>query len=73
MDNHNDFLKQFNEIEHIKFQMNLMFSDFGMGYFFSDELNDFIPENEFNNQFYLCHLIKVNGLFMDFLKEYRIS
>lgn len=67
-DNHNDFSKQFIEIEHIKFQMHLMFSDFDKGHFFSDKLNNFIPENQYDNKYYLYHLININILFIDFLK-----
>lgn len=71
-DNHNDFFKQLGEIEHIKFQMNLMFSDFDKGHFFSAKLNDFTTENKYDNKAYLNHLIKINIVFMDFLKQYRL-
>jgi len=66
---HEDFFAVMSELEHIKCQMELMFFQFDQGTYFLAKLNDFIPEIEDVNRYYLYYLIRINEMFIEFLYE----
>lgn len=66
-----EYYAQSELLSDIKFQMNLMFSEFDNGEAFIKKLNDFSPKNVFGNFENLEHLKKIDQLFLDFLNEYR--
>lgn len=64
-----DFFTLMCELKHIKYQMEAMFSDCDRGDYFLAKLNDFIPETEDVNKYYLHYLIKINEMFIEFLLD----
>lgn len=70
--NEPNFASQTNELNDIRFQMNLMFSEFDNGKLFNKKLNDF-NKTLFDNTPFLKHLININELFLDYLIEYRVE
>ncbi|WP_026729482.1 hypothetical protein [Flavobacterium denitrificans] len=69
-DNRN-YTIQSQDLKEIKFQMNLMFTEFDNGKLFEERLNNFTSADWFSNKPLLNHLILLNELFIDFLEEYR--
>ena len=71
-DNNNDYSNQSKELEDIKFQIKLMFSEFDNGNLFLEKLNSFNNVDAiFDNQPKIIFLKEINKLFIDFLVEYR--
>ncbi|MBB4804507.1 hypothetical protein HNP37_004599 [Flavobacterium nitrogenifigens] len=66
---HEDFFTLMSELENIRSQMELMFLEFDQGNYFLGKLNDFIPETEDVNKYYLHYLVKINLIFIAFLYE----
>ncbi|WP_316633076.1 hypothetical protein [uncultured Flavobacterium sp.] len=66
---HDDFFAVMSELKHIKSQMELMFLEFNQGAYFLAKLNDFIPEIEDVNRYYLYYLIRINEMFIAFLYQ----
>lgn len=70
--NNDDYLNQSKELEEIKFQIKLMFSEFDNGNVFLEKLNSFNNTDAiFDNQPKIIFLKGINKLFIDFLDEYR--
>lgn len=67
-----NFTSQTNELNDIRFQMNLMFLEFDNGKLFNKKLNDF-NKTLFDNTPFLKHLVNINELFIDYLNEYRVE
>lgn len=72
-DNENLYSSQSKELEDIKFQMALMFSEFDNGFLFSQKLENFKNNNSFSNEPIKDHLLDLNELFLEFLNEYRLE
>jgi hypothetical protein len=70
---HEDFFALMYELKNIKYQMELMFLEYGHGTYFLAKLNDFIPESEDVNKYYLYYLIRINEIFIEFLYEQRLD
>lgn len=66
-----EYYAQSELLKSIKFQTNLMFSEFDNSELFIEKLNDFSPENILGNSENLEHLKNINQLFLGYLKEYR--
>lgn len=64
---HEDFFALMSELKNIEYEMKLMFSEFDQGAYFLAKLNDFVPLDEDVNKNYLCYLIKINEIFIEFL------
>ncbi|WP_395045985.1 hypothetical protein [Flavobacterium sp.] len=71
--NDSNFTSQTKELDEIRFQMNLMFSEFDNGELFRKKLNGYKTSSWFDNTPYLNHLVNINDLFIDFLNEYRVE
>ena len=67
------FNEQKEELNEIKFQMALMYSEFDNGTLFSERLSNYKNTDWFSDEPYLQFLIELNELFIEFLKEYRVE
>jgi len=72
-DNKSLYLLQSKELEDVKFQIALMFSEFDNGFLFSQKLDSFKNENMYSNVPIKKHLLDVNELFLAYLNEYRVE